>query len=138
MKRAFLICPVRNTTVEDIAGFSDIVQQLENTGWTVHWPLRDTRQDASEMTICLQNLNAIRVADCVFVAFDPQSYGSHFDLGMAFALGKDIHFIKAPEQTEEKSFANLLIEWRNHILVHNVNFLGPRYILGGERWTQQP
>lgn len=133
MKRAFLICPVRNTTVEDIAGFSDIVQQLENTGWTVHWPLRDTQQAASEMTICLQNLNAIRMADRVFVIFDPESYGSHFDLGMAFALGKDIHVIKAPGQTEEKSFANLLIEWRNHILVHNVDFLGPRYILGGKR-----
>ena len=112
--RAFLICPVRNATVEDIARFVGIVRQLEDCGWTVHWPLRDTQQDASEINICLQNLNAIRMADWVFVIFDPGSYGSHFDLGMAFALGKNMYIIESPEPTEDKNFVDLLRAWEGH------------------------
>lgn len=38
-------------------------------------------------------------------------HGSLFDLGMAFALGKPIIYLEMPDQTEGKSFQNMVKKW---------------------------
>ena len=42
MKKAFLICPVRGHSMDET---TKIVVDLENDGWQVHWPPRDTNQE---------------------------------------------------------------------------------------------
>jgi hypothetical protein len=46
----------------------------------------------------------------VFVVYDENSQGVHFDLGMAFALRKPVMVINEPARSlGEKSFAAMLI-----------------------------
>lgn len=113
MSKAFLICPVRNTT-ED---WTEYVAELEKQGWEVHYPPRDTKQDDPVgLDICHQNREAIESAQAVFIIWDGQSTGSLFDLGMAFALQKPLQIIKIPEPTQGKSFQNMMQAWANESL----------------------
>jgi len=59
----------------------------------------------------MDNKNAIRRADRVFVVWDGKSEGCLFDLGAAFALGKTVTVISLPDATEGKSFQNMIREW---------------------------
>lgn len=107
--KSFLICPVRgvipHTQVE-------IVKQLEQSGYKVHWPPRDTDQvDPIGLRICQDNLNAIKNADVVHVMWNGKSQGCLFDLGIAFALNKPIKIIQLPDMTEGKSFQNMVRAW---------------------------
>lgn len=109
MRKTFLICPV---TGHDSDETRAIVADLESQGWAVHWPPRDTdQQDGTGVRICTDNLAAIRSADCVHVVWDGKSQGCLFDLGMAFALGKSVIPLSLPEQTEGKSFQNMVWDW---------------------------
>lgn len=83
----YLICPVRNSTFDA----APIVAALEADGHKVHWPPRDVDQDdPTGLRICTAHLKAMYEADEVHVVWDVNSKGSHFDLGMAFALGKNL------------------------------------------------
>lgn len=107
--RSFLICPVRGVSAEDTGW---IVAKLEAEGHTVHWPHRDTDQnDDTGLRICADNRAAIEAADVVCVVWDGRSQGCLFDLGMAFALGKQIKVIDMPAPTEGKSFQNMARAW---------------------------
>ena len=48
------------------------------------------QDDPTGAAICITHLAAMRDADEVHVFWDVESYGSHFDLGMAYALKKRI------------------------------------------------
>jgi nucleoside 2-deoxyribosyltransferase len=63
-------------------------KRLEKEGNTVHLPHRDTDQKASGLSICNQNFNAIKEAEEVHIFYSPNSQGTHFDMGVAFALKK--------------------------------------------------
>lgn len=109
--KMFLICPVRNAE-EDI---SDVVAKLEEK-YEVHWPPRDTNQNTINdgVDICLQNRNAIANSDVVGVWWDGKSFGSHFDLGIAFALEKPLAIVGGPAFAvveEGKSFSKMMIKW---------------------------
>ena len=106
MKRAFLICPVRGHDPEETKG---IVKQLESEGWAVHWPPRDTLQNdpLGGIQTCTENRAAIENADRVFIVWDENSRGSHFDLGMAFAFGRPITLLSY----EGRSFVNVMEKW---------------------------
>ena len=107
--KTFLICPVRG---HDPAELQSIVDKLESEGWQVHYPPRDTNQDdPTGYNICEQNFFAIKHADVVHVIWDGKSQGCLFDLGMAFALTKRIVPISLPDQTEGKSFQNMVMQW---------------------------
>lgn len=107
--KSFLICPVRGKSPEDTAG---IVKSLEDEGYHVHWPHRDTNQsDPVGLRICGDNLAAIQNADVVHVVWDGLSQGCLFDLGMAFALNKKISPISLPDETPNKSFQNMVRAW---------------------------
>lgn len=109
--RGFLICPVRGFTPAIVQRYVD---DLEEDGWEIHWPYRDTEQeDASGgWNICCQNMCAIKVAERVFVYWTGESYGSHFDLGMAFAFRKPITLLYADyEKAAPKSFQKMMRVW---------------------------
>jgi len=107
-KRAFLICPVRGVSPE---ASRMVVSILESNGFKVHWPPRDTQQNAKGLDICSQNMEAIRKAKMVFVIWDGKSEGCLFDLGVAFALNKRLCRISTPQETEGKSFQNVMRDW---------------------------
>lgn len=114
--KIFVICTVRNATEEYLKKLYDFVAQLEDEGNEVYLPPRDTNQEDSETggyRICSDNLNGIINADIVYVSYNPASTGTHFDLGMAFALGKKIKVFEnfSTEQTNGKSFQNMMRYW---------------------------
>jgi hypothetical protein len=63
------------------------VENLRKEGHSVHWPYYDTNQDDPVGTkILLDNSRKIFEADEIHFWFDKNSSGSHFDLGVTFAL----------------------------------------------------
>lgn len=86
----YLICPVRNGAAH-LSELANYVQGLERLGHTVHFPPRDVSQDdLTGANICAAHREAMQKANEVHVVWDVTSFGSHFDLGMAYALGKRI------------------------------------------------
>ena len=116
-EKAFLICPVRGHEMSEL---EELVAALDEQ-YDLHWPHRDTNQSGDTgLTICWDNYNAIKDADIVLMVWNGESYGSHFDLGVAFALGKIISPVKLVdgqiwwdtlERTSGKSFNNMINMW---------------------------
>jgi nucleoside 2-deoxyribosyltransferase len=107
--KTFLICPVRG---HDKRETENIVKRLEDGGYIVYWPHRDTDQeDETGYRICCQNRDAIESADVIHIIWDGKSEGVLFDLGMAFAMGKKVVPLEMPLQTPGKSFQNMVSEW---------------------------
>lgn len=107
--KSFLICPVRGMSPD---AHATTVSLLEERGFTVHWPPRDTDQnDEVGLRICRDNAKAIASADVVHVIWDGKSQGCLFDLGVAFALNKKIEPIILPALSEGKSFQNMMAAW---------------------------
>ena len=87
MAKIFIICPVRNADPAIQEEIQRYIERLEEAGHHVHWPPRDTDQsDPHGIQICMDNFDAILDADRVDVFYDPNSRGSHFDIGMVNAL----------------------------------------------------
>jgi hypothetical protein len=111
MKKMFIICKVRNADEEYKRSLEEFVKDLEENGYKVHLPHRDTNQEARGFDICLQNKQAIQDADEIAVFYSSDSQGIHFDLGMAFALNKKIIILKNELFDENKSFPRMIWEW---------------------------
>lgn len=109
--RVFMICSVRGASPAVAQAQSEYVSLLEDGGNLVHFPPRDTNQDASGLEICQQNLNAMLACDEVHVFYRQESQGTHFDMGMAFALNKPVRIAYVPEFGPGKSFCRMLTEW---------------------------
>jgi nucleoside 2-deoxyribosyltransferase len=91
MKKIYLIMPVREAQSAAAAAALDYLQKLEAQGHDVHFPPRDAPQDdPTGQRICEVHRAAMEAADEVHVLWDVNSKGSHFDLGMAYALRKPI------------------------------------------------
>jgi hypothetical protein len=86
MKSVYIICPVTIADDKDKNNLNAYVSFLEDDGYRVYYPGRDTDQKESGFDICLQNGAAIQEADEVHVFYKSSSKGSHFDLGVAFAF----------------------------------------------------
>lgn len=125
-KRGFVICTVRGASNEYKKELEDFVSKKEAEGWIMHLPHRDTKQDAKGIDICTQNFNAIFDADTVFVFYNDKSQGTHFDMGMTFAISQiikmgdliggaplNIEVVKNVEYGEGKSYGRMLNEWEN-------------------------
>ena len=108
----FIICTVRGASEEYKKKLEDYVAKLEGEGHKVHLPHRDTKQDAGGYDICMQNMIAISNADVVHVFYNPDSQGTHFDLGVAFALNKKLLIVENIELSAGKSFARMITEWQ--------------------------
>ena len=121
--KIYILCPVRNITSKQKKEIEDYVEYLEKEkqhpmgnyefdGDIVHYPPRDVNQDdETGINICTKHLKAMKECDEVHIFWDRESSGSHFDLGMAFALGKKIVLVKHYQQREKhKSYLNVIYE----------------------------
>ena len=107
--KTFLICPMRG---HDPTKWESFVDELEKIGWEVYWPPRDTvQEDPTGLRICRANREAIQEADAVHIIWDGESQGVLFDLGMAFALDKEIVALELPPLIDGKSFQNMIVAW---------------------------
>lgn len=87
--KIYIICAVRNATQERVAELREYAEQKRAEGHRVHFPPDDAPQsDPTGEAICRTHLDAMRDADEVHVFWDVESKGSHFDLGMAYAMQK--------------------------------------------------
>lgn len=85
----YIICAVRNASPSRVAEIRAYAEEKRAEGHRVHFPPDDAPQgDSTGKAICQTHLAAMREADEVHVFWDVRSSGSHFDLGMAYALGK--------------------------------------------------
>lgn len=109
--KIFVICSVRDASPEYRQMLEDYVNELEANGHSVHLPHRDTDQNQSGLLICSQNANAIKDADEVHIFYSSKSQGTHFDMGVTFALQKRITIVQSEPVTEGKSFQRMLVEW---------------------------
>ena len=107
----FIICTVRGATEEYRKELEDYVADLESKGHKVHLPHRDTNQNASGIDICKENATAIYNANEVHIFYNELSQGTHFDMGVSFAMGKKIKIVKNGEIIMGKSFSRMLVEW---------------------------
>jgi len=106
-----IICSVRGAEQEYIDRLYKYVEGLEYLGNHVHFPHRDNDQEGRGIEICRQNAEGIAGADEVHVFYNPDSQGTHFDMGMAFVLGKKVLVMESIPLTEGKSFQRMLVEW---------------------------
>lgn len=89
--KIYVICAVRNGVPERIADLRVYAAMRRTAGHVVHFPPDDALQDdPTGIAICEAHRNAMIECDEVHVFWDVRSFGSHFDLGMAFALRKKI------------------------------------------------
>ncbi len=96
----YVICAVRNASPFRVNVIREHVERLREEGHHVHFPPDDVDQnDPTGEGICRVHLAAMIKADEVHVFWDVESKGSHFDLGMAYALGKKIvpSYIENPD-----------------------------------------
>jgi len=90
----------KNVYICHSLGLKDVVEKavnvLEKEGCNVYFPARDTPQgNQVDAKIILQsNYNGLKDANIVYCYWDGVSQGTVFDLGMAYALGIPIRFIK--------------------------------------------
>jgi nucleoside 2-deoxyribosyltransferase len=111
MTKVFIIGAIRGAGEEARKKMESYAAKLEEAGYHVHLPHRDTNQDACGFDICQHNLTAITWSDEVHVFYDSTSQGTHFDLGMAFALKRKIVPVENEHFDEQKSFPRMLYEW---------------------------
>jgi nucleoside 2-deoxyribosyltransferase len=91
VKKIYLIMPVRASTEAARILAEQHLKLMESIGHDVHFPPRDAPQsDETGRAICETHLAAMRACDEVHVLWDAESKGSHFDLGMAYAMGKSV------------------------------------------------
>ena len=109
--KIFIICSVRGVSDLYKHDLEKYVTLLENQGHTVHFPHRDTKQDARGIEICKQNRAAIEKADEIHIFYSKESQGTHFDMGVAFAYGRKIVVVENVEYGPGKSYPRMLDEW---------------------------
>lgn len=97
--KIFIIGPVRNITIEEETLIRKYVYDLKNTSHKVHWSVEDVDQnDPTGCRICSDNRKGMEDSDEVHVWWNPESQGSIFDLGMAFAFNKIIVIVNTNYQ----------------------------------------
>jgi len=112
-KRIFIICSVRGMGDEYRQKLEAYAAQKYEEGYDVHLPHLDTDQEQSGINICKQNSTAIFKADEIHIFYNKESQGTHFDMGVAFALNKPMFVIESEKYCEGKSFARMLSEWED-------------------------
>lgn len=111
MRKVFIICSVRGASDEYRAKLEKYVANLEQDS-EVHLPHRDTNQNETGINICKQNAEAIKCADEVHIFYSSKSQGTHFDMGVAFALNKKLVIAENEEYGEGKSYPRMITEWQ--------------------------
>jgi nucleoside 2-deoxyribosyltransferase len=116
VKKAFVIHPIRNVNDEFREKMEEQIEYLRNE-YDIYDPEKDTNQiDSTGLRICEDNRNAMRKADIVIIVWDGKSEGCLFDLGMAFAMGKEIiilngYFPTLKYAPKGKNFIRMVWAW---------------------------
>jgi len=110
--KIYIICPVRNVTDMQQAVIDRHASEMTARGYEVHNPKYAVDQnDETGFGICRAHYEAMAEAAEVHVFWDVVSSGSHFDLGMAFALKKPIRLVSEfSEDRPGKSYAKVMRE----------------------------
>jgi hypothetical protein len=110
----YIICAVRNADSERAQLEARYAQRLRREGHNVHYPPDSAPQDdVTGAAICEAHKAAMLEANEVHVLWDSDSKGSHFDLGMAYALSKPIRGIRCYDSAiPTKSYWNAVIDPR--------------------------
>lgn len=96
-------------------------EKLESEGHETYVPLRDTEQDlTTEAEILASNLTGIALSDECHLIWDLSSQGTLFDMGCAYALGKDIHVVK----TKKHHWTKFVTKREGGLLVEYTPFAG--------------
>ena len=108
----YVICPVRNQSDEQKLELENYKFKKEAEGDKVFLPHLDAPQkDISGVEIVRKEIEAINWADEVHLFWDSNSKGSHFDLGVAFALKKKIVIIKEYQERPAHSYMSVVALW---------------------------
>lgn len=118
-KKIFIICTVRGASPEYVEKLEKYVAEQESKGVKVHLPHRDTNQNGAGYDICQENMKAIASSNEVHIFYNSKSQGTHFDMGVAFALGKRIVIVENETYGPGKSYPRMLQEWSDKIAVEN-------------------
>ena len=113
-KKIFIICSVRGADGEYKDKLENYTELLLSKGFNVHLPHRDTNQKATGIEICKQNKKAIYESDEIHIFYNGESQGTHFDMGVAFALNKKIVIVENENYGEGKSYPRMLSEWEKN------------------------
>lgn len=110
MMKIHLICPVRNVTNEQQEEIDRYCDEKIAHGYEVHNPKYAVNQDdETGYNICKGHLDSMISANIIAVFWDENSKGSHFDLGMAFALGKKVELVKVYQPDNKgKSYVKVM------------------------------
>jgi len=111
--KIYIICSVRNATDAQVAHARRYTAGLRQKGHTVFWPYENAPQDdPTGFDIVSLERERIAEADRIDVLWDVESSGSHFDLGMAFALRKPIkRVITWQPDKSGKSYWKVMERW---------------------------
>ena len=120
--KIYILSSVRQATLRERAKLEAYANILEDKGYEVYLPHRDTNQQDTEFDICFQNGAEIQRADEVHVFYNPKSTGSHFDLGVLFAFDAlsgnrtRIRLITGDEHAskQDKNFVNMIRSWQEY------------------------
>lgn len=112
--KVFIICSVRDSNIKYKERLESYASMLKHQGYDVYLPHRDTDQKANSIEICRQNMYAIKESDQVHIFYNSTSQGTHFDMGVAFALKKPVVVVENESCEEGKSFPKMLKEWENN------------------------
>ena len=93
--KVYIVCPVRQSRQEEREIMDAYAKALERRDIEVHYPPRDVNQNGDITRICREHRSFMIDCDEVHVFWNVTSGGSHFDLGMAYALNKKIVLIKS-------------------------------------------
>lgn len=130
--KIFIISGVREASPEYRKMLEDYVKFLEQLGNVVHLPHRDTNQTKTVYNICRQNAEAIQDADAVHVFYNTKSKGTHFDMGVAFALEKPLVLVDYEDYEAGTPFVQMAFEWERHNRVQEIfdKYIGSNQEMG--------
>ncbi len=116
--KIYLLCPVRNVTLDEQAYLDNYVSGIEKQGDKVHYPPRDVNQvDSIGLRILSEHKEAMKKAKEVHAYWNKDSSGSYFDFGMAYMAGKNPW--KIINQQPKEGFSDL-----EGFIIANSNLIG--------------
>jgi hypothetical protein len=84
--KIYILCPVTVADKKQKERLSSYVAFLEDQGYEVYYPARDTDQSLKAQEKFYKNTVAMIDADEVHIFYDDHSLGSHSDIGIVYFL----------------------------------------------------
>lgn len=107
----FIICSVRGMNDEYLNKLFKYTKHLEEKGFLVYLPPRDTNQSLNSIEINKSNREAIKKCKEIHIFYNPKSSGTHFDLGQAFAFEKPLKIIEEIELPTGSVYNETINQW---------------------------